>query len=316
MGTNGWPEITANVSQTFSEDMGECLVYTRGASQLVISVGGDIFVEPGDSLSFYSWVLYGDYKQLHVFCRMNNGQRNEIQNKNMIFAGESPYHYPTLEAHRQYVHERLNPPPPPVPTFTDTRPPSYSDMLRDTVWGVVVTAVAIDDDVTEMAAAVTFDEVRFDNIPSFVDQIISKAGNQKVRRLHVYAHGHRDGLVLGSDKLTVANFVQHQPELTRLGNHLAPHGWLILHSCLIGNALTLLRYLSKLWNVHIIGGIGDQSLEHVVVTSNYAVGYDYNEIGYQVVKATGEEFTRTYFPPGFRHNGNDYLQQKTLGALF
>ena len=107
MGTNGWPEITANVSQTFSEEMGECLVYTRGASQLVINVGGDIFVKPGDSLSFYSWVLYGDYKQLHVFCRMKNGQRNEIQNKKMIFAGESLYHYPTLEAHRQYVHERL-----------------------------------------------------------------------------------------------------------------------------------------------------------------------------------------------------------------
>ncbi|CAN0325188.1 unnamed protein product, partial [Hapterophycus canaliculatus] len=148
----------------------------------------------------------------------------------------------------------------------------------------------------------TFDEIRFGNVPSFVDQIIAKAGNHKIRRLHVYAHGLKHAWILGSDTLTAANFVQHQPQLARLRNHLTPHGWLIMHSCEVGNALTLLRYLTKTLNVHVIGGIGNQTVDSSSITKNFAVGTDYNQIGYQIVKATGEEYTRSFFPPDLQHN--------------
>lgn len=318
MSTTEWPKITANVSETFCEELGDCWQYTRGSTKLLMTKRGTIFVKPGDSLSQYSWVLYGDFKQLHVFCRYKNGQKIEIQNKNLIYYGEDIYHKPTVEDHDKRVRgirERRDNPP--RPTFTQTRPPSYSDALRDAVFGIVVTAVAIDDDVTETAAKMALDEVRFDSIPSFVDQVIAKAGGRKIRRLHVYAHGHLDAWDLGNDKLMASNFARHQPELARLRDHLTPHGWVIMHSCLVGKALPLLRYLRSVWNVHVIAGIGLQWDIAASPPGNFAVRIsEFNEIGYQVVKATGEEYTRTFFPPSLKDTLKDSVYRKTRGMFF
>jgi len=64
--------------------------YSKAPYSLMMSGDGKIVVQPGDSLSKYSWVFYGNYTTLDQFERWNapDDTTLPIQNKNLINVGE------------------------------------------------------------------------------------------------------------------------------------------------------------------------------------------------------------------------------------
>lgn len=68
---------------------------------VTVSESGKIVVKQGDWLSKYSWAMYGDYTTLWPFVRPDPA--NEIgfitiEDKDLIYAGETLLHWPTYEA--------------------------------------------------------------------------------------------------------------------------------------------------------------------------------------------------------------------------
>jgi hypothetical protein len=64
--------------------------YTRPPYSLKMSIDGKIVVQPGDWLSKYSWVFYGNYTSLDHFQRYDKEKDTgyAIENQDQIKAGE------------------------------------------------------------------------------------------------------------------------------------------------------------------------------------------------------------------------------------
>src|SRR5262245_56231456 len=64
--------------------------YTNPPYSLKMSIDGKILVQPGDWLSKYSWVFYGNYTSLDHFEQYDekNDTGIPIKNKDVIHAGE------------------------------------------------------------------------------------------------------------------------------------------------------------------------------------------------------------------------------------
>jgi hypothetical protein len=91
----------------------------RGGSYDV-TINGDrsINVRPGDWLSKYSMAIYGDFSHIGKFKKKLGGQYREIDNPNLIRAGEILYHPDPLPG------EPLMPPPEGVP---ESEPPIQAE---------------------------------------------------------------------------------------------------------------------------------------------------------------------------------------------
>ena len=97
--------------------------YTNGQYSVWIELDGTIHVEEGDWLSKYSAAIHDDFYHIYEYGRPDaSGLVSRIENPDVVFAGETIYHLPTLARSRQEprrppggARQKENPsPPPPV----------------------------------------------------------------------------------------------------------------------------------------------------------------------------------------------------------
>ena len=70
--------------------------YRKGGYSVKINSDGSILVKPGDSLSKYSMAIHGNFNNLNEYLRKKGGLFNPIVNVNLISAGETLYHQPSI----------------------------------------------------------------------------------------------------------------------------------------------------------------------------------------------------------------------------
>lgn len=66
--------------------------YSNGGYSVIVNNDGSILVQPDDWLSKYSMAIYGDFNHIDRFLRRENGLYKEIENVDLIVAGETLYH--------------------------------------------------------------------------------------------------------------------------------------------------------------------------------------------------------------------------------
>lgn len=82
--------------------------YRQGANVVRLEPGGKVIVKPGDTISKYALVMYGN---AHIgwndFGRLENGkaQPQPLKNANMILAGETLIHIPSYSAANAHPHK-------------------------------------------------------------------------------------------------------------------------------------------------------------------------------------------------------------------
>lgn len=114
--------------------------YSNGDFSVIIAPDGSIQVSEGDTLSKYSAAIHGDFRHVHEFGREDaSGTIRPVENVDLIFAGETLYHIPTVRDRGRFG-DRPDPitpsvEPDPVPATDRPRPSrrKRKRMLRKTV---------------------------------------------------------------------------------------------------------------------------------------------------------------------------------------
>lgn len=105
--------------------------YEKGPYSVVVADSGEILVRPGDWLSKYSYAMFGNYTTLADFVRpepANPQGWKPIDNKNLIYAGETLLYRPAFEQWK-----KRTPAPPKPPSAEDPAPADPAD-LRTMDW--------------------------------------------------------------------------------------------------------------------------------------------------------------------------------------
>src|SRR5262245_52980783 len=106
--------------------MPELKTYTRPPHSLKMSIDGKIVVQPGDWLSKYSWVFYGNTTSLDHFERYDekNDTGYAITNKDQIIAGETLVWVPWFYDYKKNPQNPGQPPAVPGPPATEPAKPA------------------------------------------------------------------------------------------------------------------------------------------------------------------------------------------------
>ncbi|MEE8270451.1 MAG: hypothetical protein V3R98_01800, partial [Alphaproteobacteria bacterium] len=152
--------------------------------------------------------------------------------------------------------------------------------------GAEIIAIEDTDTVGWVECATTIGEVTFQNIQTFVHNVLCELGTRSLSLLHIQVHGNEHGVQFGPSWVTINNFGTHQPTLSRLGPKFAGGAWVDLRACDAGQNLPLLRLFHSLWNVGIVAGRGRQS--NLI---------DANLGNYQVITPSGHEYQSVMAPP-------------------
>jgi hypothetical protein len=151
--------------------------------------------------------------------------------------------------------------------------------------GAEVIAIEDTDSVGWVESATTIGEVNFNSVPSFVDNILADLGDRQMSLLHIQVHGSPTHISFGPTQITNATFAAHLGTFARLSSKFAPHSWVDLRACNIGQNIELLQKFRRLWNVGIVAGRGSQN--NVM---------DFNLGSYQIVSPNGNESTQFFAP--------------------
>lgn len=290
-----WPAITAS-----RKDGPDYTTFTRGGSDLTFLYRYELDVKPGDCLSAYSQVLYGNFKELDVFGRPTKASGGYVYsladiepiiNKDLIQVGETLYHAPTVDA-----ESRAPVPLPTLPVTLPRRPPPQVSLPR----GMEIVAADGYDRVGFAEWITTFPGggfVELQDIVTFVHGVQAAAGARKIAILHIQVHGYPGGMLFGDvnggtgELLTVGNFATYKPVLARLTSHFPTDAWVCVRACRVGQNYALLRLLRQLWNVNILAGLGDWN--NVI---------DFNKGNYVIFERTGAEYQTRRMPNALQHS--------------
>jgi hypothetical protein len=94
------------------------------------------------------------------------------------------------------------------------------------------------------------------DVKTMVDNVLTKAGTNKISRLNILDHGNPRGGYFGKDWLTPANLKYYEPILRRLKGKFTEGGIVHLQHCNIGQNRAFMRQLSAILGVDIVGGTG------------------------------------------------------------
>ena len=72
------------------------ITHNKGGYTVTINDNGSILVKQGDSISKYSMAIHGDFNHLQEYLRSEGGMLKPIANINMIMAGETLFHQPSI----------------------------------------------------------------------------------------------------------------------------------------------------------------------------------------------------------------------------
>ncbi len=267
------------------------LTYGTGSETVEVSDDGSMLVKQGDTLGRYSMIMYKDYKNFHQYKRMGpDGSLIDIVNVNLIYSGETLYHKPDYDRANRPISTTpaATPAPPTAPVYSP--PPPGSGFMR--FLGAEIIAQDNYDTVGFLEGITTIGEVVFTDVASFASGVLTKLGGSQLSLLHVQAHGHPSGIQWGpTDWVSPGTFSTHLPHFNQLKGRFHSDAWLDLRCCLIGQNLQLLRLFRDLWRINVIAGTGLQN--------NLL---DMNRAHYQVVAASGAEYTTVFAPPWVRYD--------------
>jgi len=70
--------------------------YNRRGFTVTIDDDGSLLVKAGDMLSGYSMAIHGDFDHIHDYSRKKNGVLFPVENVDLIYAGETLWHEPSI----------------------------------------------------------------------------------------------------------------------------------------------------------------------------------------------------------------------------
>jgi len=155
-----------------------------------------------------------------------------------------------------------------------------------------------------LESATTIGEVNFQNIQTFVDNVLADLGSRELSLLHVQAHGNPTGIALGGDWVDVNTFDGYKAVLGRLTAKFAKGAWVDLRACEVGQNLPLLHMFRRLWRVGIVAGRG---LQNNLYDANFGL--------YQVVYADGKELKSFSTPPFVEYNAGRRAVRSVLSHI-
>lgn len=288
---NPWPKITAKVTDYSSPQTGAYTEYERGSSILEIENFCERVVVAGDSLSAYSMVLYGTYKEINVWGRPKQGvpypsdlkDIEPISNLNLIHVGETLVHGGML------VEMNKPAPQPKKPPKLGTRPPPAVVLPH----GMEVVAADLYDAAGWSEYITTFPGggyVILKDIPTFVFGVQSAVKSRPISILHIQVHGNPGTMYFGDplnggDTLNSGSLPKHRVTLQKLTPNFARDAWVVVRSCQTAQDLSLLRQLRQLWGVNIFAGTG-----------NWRNALDFNDGKYVVLEHGGAEYYTLKMP--------------------
>ncbi len=289
---NPWPKITAHEQAYTDPRVGISTKYSRGSSELWLDDFCFRTVEAGDTLSAYSMVLYGDYKQLNVWGRMKQSaggfpsslaDLDPISNVDLIHTGETLVHGGLL------IESTKPAPGPKKPPKLGTRPPPDVKLPH----GMEIVAADRYDKAGWAEFITTFPGggyVVIKDIPTFVFGVKAAINARPISILHIQVHGDPGLMQFGDpfdngDVLTSGTFPQHRITLIKLKQDFANGAWAVVRSCNTGKDLGLLRQLRDLWDVNIFAGTG-----------LWRNALDYNDGKYVVLERGGAEYYTLKMP--------------------
>ncbi|MCB2076635.1 MAG: hypothetical protein KDE55_02940 [Novosphingobium sp.] len=302
-----WPKISAPSNDY---GMGE-VRYQRNGQRLFFQNLYEIEVQPGDSLSKYSMILYGNFNQIDAFARPKQPglavyDLNDIKpivNPNLIHVGELLYHIPTIEENNDT-------------SGAVQIGAGYQDLnLRDAPNVALPSGIEIIAyDNYDFSGAgeywTTFgNTTKFTDVQSFVQGVLSAASGQKIKLLHIQAHGDSSGIYFGDcgqsiptyrypwsaapngNYVHVGVFNNYRAEFAKLRPHFADGAWVVFRSCKTGWAQGLLREFRSLWGVNVLAGKG--------LWNNVS---DSNDGDYVIYEKGGGEYRTTTLPWALQHD--------------
>lgn len=288
---NPWPKITATVNDYSDPRTGVYTEYTRGSSVLEIENFSERTVVAGDSLSAYSMILYGNYKEIEVWGRYKQGvsyptslaDLEPISDLDLIHVGE-------VLVHGGMLLDSMTPgPQPKKPPKLGFRPPPDVKLPR----GMEIVAADRFDGAGWSEYITTFPGggyVILQDIPTFVFGVHAAIGARPISILHIQVHGSPGTMYFGDwtnggDILNVSSFPKHRVTLQKLSPHFANDAWVVVRSCKTGQDRELLRQLGQLWGVNIFAGTGD-----------WRNALDFNDGKYVVIERDGTEYYTRKMP--------------------
>ena len=286
-----WPTITATVTDYSNPRTGVFTEYKRGSSVLDIENFSEHTVVAGDTLSGYSMILYGNYKEITVWGRMKQGVSyptsladiEPISNLDLIHVGETLVHGGML------VDSMKPGPQPKQPPKLGFRAPPEVVLPH----GMEIVAADRFDGAGWSEYITTFPGggyVILKDIPTFVFGVQTAVNARPIAILHIQVHGAPGTMYFGDwtdggDTLNVSTFPQHRVTLQKLKPNFARDAWVVVRSCKTGQDLELLRQLGQLWGVNIFAGTG-----------NWRNALDFNDGKYVVIERGGAEYYTRKMP--------------------
>lgn len=121
---------------------------------------------------------------------------------------------------------------------------------------VEITVIDDSDYVGWLAAATRTDEVYMSDVHSMVDNVMAKAGTNKISRLNILDHGNKTTMQIGKHKINVNNYLMFEGVFVKLQPYFAATGFAHFQHCNIGENYALLRLFANTWKVPVFAGTG------------------------------------------------------------
>ncbi|MBP9188387.1 MAG: DUF4157 domain-containing protein, partial [Chitinophagales bacterium] len=222
------------MENAFSTDFSEVRIHTgskasemsRGINAKAFTYGSDIFFGEGQ---YNPGSGEGKHLLGHELTHVVQQNKNAIQPPSIQRITDEALEF------------RYNPPPPPNPTSP-----------------VEVTAIDDVDSVGWVESLFSIGEVNFNDVNTFVSNVIGNITTHPMSRLNVQVHGSTNSLVIGNTVVHMGNIANYSGVLSRLNGHFTSSGFVHLRACNVGNALPLVTEFSRIFGVAVYAATGTQ----------------------------------------------------------
>jgi len=109
------------------------------------------------------------------------------------------------------------------------------------------------------------------DVGTMVHSVIVRLAGVKMTRLNIVDHGNEKGFEVGDDVVTAENIGRYSAKLAQLRGRFAPHGFVHLQHCKVGNNDLLLTMLATLFGVRVYGGTGYDNALWNINSGDYVV---------------------------------------------
>jgi len=125
--------------------------------------------------------------------------------------------------------------------------------------GLEITVIDDSDHVGWAAAATRLGEIYMTDVTDMVTNVLARIGTSTMSRLNILDHGNPQLFEIGSDMITVATLINHEPQLSRLNGHFDKSGFVHLQHCQIGQNQDLLLRLARIFGAPVYAGLDFQN---------------------------------------------------------